>query len=67
MEIRVQKKINAVAKHNEDSVLTYKMVIPSIVNTLNKIYIPMDLYDVYATNFYIVCHLETFNLKFRYF
>ena len=59
--------MNSVAKHEEDSVLTCKMAIPSIVNTLNKIYILRAVYDTYATNYYNEHHVETFKIKFKVF
>ena len=51
--------------HPEDIVLTRKAAIPSIVNTLNKIIIPTDVYDTYVSHYYDERHVEflTCNLK----
>ena len=44
--IRVKEQINAVYFNNEYSLLTFKVKIPSIVNTLNKIIIPRDVFNI---------------------
>ena len=61
-----KNKINVVEKHDNDYVLTSNTAISSIVNTLNKIYIPNTLYEKYASTFYYK-YGETFNTIFRYF
>ena len=62
IKINFQKKINAVSKHDEDSVLTFKTAITLIVNTLNKISIPRNFYESYAAKFYDYRHIETLKL-----
>ena len=38
-----------------------------ILNTSNTIYIPKDVYDSYASNFYDERHVELFNIQFKSF
>ena len=55
VQSNVQQKINAVHKHDNESIFTLKTQIPLIVNTL-KTYTPRTLYDEHGCNF------ESFNL-----
>ena len=64
---REQKKINAVDLHDKYSHITCKTEITSIVNTLNKIIIPRDVYGTYVSSYYYERHIEFFNLHFKYF
>ena len=58
-------QINADKLNHKDSILTCKAEIPSIVNTLNKIIIPRDVYDTYVSNFYCDHNVTLFNLDFK--
>ena len=60
--IRVQRQLNTVYLNEKDSLLTRKTTIPLIVKTLNKIIIPIDVYDTYFSNYNSECHIECFNL-----
>ena len=43
--LKVNGKIHAIGKQNNDSVFTCKMAIPYIVPILNNIFIPSKLYE----------------------
>ena len=51
--------------HPEDILLTCRAEIPSIVDTLNKIIIPRDVYNMYLYHYYYDPHVEflTWSLK----
>ena len=50
--------------HQEDSILTYKVAIPSIGNILNKTIITSDVYEKYSSNFYDDRYVEFYDLDF---
>ena len=58
----VKMKINVDKLHHKYSLLTFKASIPSLVNTLNKNIITIDVYDTYVYNFRDCHHVELFNL-----
>ena len=50
--------------NEEISLITCKLAILPIVNTLDKIVISRCVYDKYAYNYYDNCHVESYNLGF---
>ena len=64
--ISVKNQINADNLHPEDSLLTWKSEIPSIVNKCKKIIIQTDVYDTDVSNYYDIRHVEFYNLDFFY-
>ena len=63
MSVKIQ--IHADNLHQENSLLTCKAEILSIINTLKIIIIARYVYDTYASNFYEYCHIEFYNLEFK--
>ena len=63
----VQEKINAVEKNHNESVITFKTSIPLVVNTLNKMDIPRNLYDKFDSEFYNDLNVESFNFNLKTF
>ena len=63
--ISLKDKSMLIKLHPEDIFLTHRSAIPSIVNTLNKIIIPTDVYDTYVSHYYDDCRVEflTWNLN----
>ena len=60
----VKKQINAVNLHHEYNLLKCTVLMISIVNALNKLIIPRNIYDSYVYNFYDESHVELFNQEF---
>ena len=58
IQMSLKNQINDDDLHQEDSFLTLKSAILSIVNTLNKIIIARDLYEKYEYNFYEDFHID---------
>ena len=58
-------KIHTDNLHQEDSLLTFKAEVPSILNILNKIIIERDMYDTYVSNFYEYHHVEFITCCFK--
>ena len=63
----LKTQIHAYDLHQEDSLLTCKASIPSIVNILNRIIIPIDVYEQYVSKFYDYHHVEFYNLELKLF
>ena len=63
----IQEQNNSVVRQNNDSILTCKTVITSIVNILKNIYIHRTLYGEYFTKLYDDHHVEIFDLHFKVF
>ena len=66
MNMNVKNKIDADNLHPEDNLLTCKSAISSIVNTLHKIFIPTDVYDMYVSHYYDYRYVELFNEEFNF-
>ena len=60
----VKKQINYARSHQEDSSLTCEAYIPSIINTLKKIIIAIDLYKKYVSKFYDGFRVDLYKLEF---
>ena len=63
----IVKKINATHFHEEESLISFKAVIPSTVNTLNKIIIARYVYKHYLSNYFmmtVMLNLTTWILVF---
>ena len=59
----VKNQINDDNLHPGDGILTWKLSILSIVNTL-KIIIPIDVYDTYISHYYNGHHVDFCNMEF---
>ena len=59
-----EKQINVANLHEEESLLTCKLNIPSIFNTFNKIVIARNVHENYVSNFYYDRHVEFYNQEF---
>ena len=62
--MNVKMKIYTNNLHQDDSLLTCKATIPSIVNTLHKTIIPRDMYEKFVSKFYDDRRVEFYNLGF---
>ena len=63
----VKIKTHADNVHQENSILTWKAAISSIINRLKNIIIKRYVYDTYVSNFYDDCNFEFYSLEFIVF
>ena len=57
----VKNRINSDNVNHEDSLITCKAAIPSILDTLKQILIPVDVYGTYVSHYYDDIHVEFLN------